>query len=441
MTKDSFQNNIHSDATIGDSMYSFIEKMFPICRSITGDGVRQSLEIINHLIPIEVHEIPSGLKVFDWEVPNEWNIRDAFIKNSRGEKIVDFKNCNLHVLNYSIPVRKTLSLAELKDHLFYLPQYPDRIPYRTSYYKEDWGFCISYNQFQALRDETYEVCIDASLEPGNLTYGELFIPGVTDEEILISTHICHPSLANDNLSGNSVAVFLAKHLRQVQSRYSYRFLFIPGTIGAITWLAINENNIHKIKHGLVLSLLGDAGAFTYKKSRKDTAEIDQIVEYLLKAKNSLNKVIDFMPYGYDERQYCSPGINLSVGCLSRTPYGQYNEYHTSADDLSFIKASSLEEAFVTVREILEALEANKKYLNLNPKCEPQLGKRGLYSLKGGNNDGKEFQMALLWTLNLSDGKHTIFDISKRSAIHFSIIKEAADRLVECYLLEEAISKQ
>jgi aminopeptidase-like protein len=441
MTKDSSHNKLHSGVTIGDHMYSLIEKMFPICRSITGAGVRQSLEIISGIIPIEVHEIPSGKKVFDWEVPNEWNVRDAFIKNSRGEKIVDFKNCNLHVLNYSIPVRKTLSLAELKNHLFYLPQYPDRIPYRTSYYKEDWGFCISYNQFQALQEETYDVCIDSSLEPGHLTYGEFFIPGQTDEEILISTHICHPSLANDNLSGNSVAVFLAEHLRQVQSRYSYRFLFIPGTIGAITWLAINENNIDKIKHGLVLSLLGDTGAFTYKKSRRDTAEIDQIVEYLLKAKNSSNKVIDFIPYGYDERQYCSPGINLSVGCLSRTPYGQYNEYHTSADDLSFIKASSLEEAFVMVREILQALEANKKYLNLNPKCEPQLGKRGLYSLKGGNNDGKEFQMALLWTLNLSDGKHTILDISKRSAIHFSIIKEAVDRLVECQLLEEAISKQ
>jgi aminopeptidase-like protein len=436
MVKDSSHNKLQRLA-IGDGMYTFIEKMFPICRSITGNGVRQSLEIIREMVPIKIHEVPSGLKVFDWEVPKEWNIRDAYIKNSKGEKIVDFKHSNLHVLNYSIPVRKTLTLAELKEHLFYLREYPDWIPYRTSYYKEDWGFCITYNQFNSLSEDTYEVCIDSTLEPGHLTYGELLIPGATDEEILISSHICHPSLANDNLSGLSVAVFLAQHLSKIQSRYSYRFLFIPGTIGAITWLATNEEKINKIKHGLVLSLLGDAGHFTYKKSRRHTAEIDLVAEYILKSKNSGNNVIDFIPYGYDERQYCSPGINLSVGCLSRTPYGQYAQYHTSADNLDFIKASSLEESFNTVKEIFEALEGNKTYINLNPKCEPQLGKRGLYSLKGGNNDAKEFQMALLWTLNLSDGEHTILDISKRSAIDFAIIKEAADRLVECQLLKEA----
>lgn len=436
MTINSSKNVLDHDVSNGERMYSLITEMFPICRSITGNGVRQSLEIIKKIIPIQTHEIPSGQKVFDWEVPKEWNIRDAFIKNSNGDKIVDFKKCNLHVLNYSVPVNKTLSLQELKEHLFYVPQHPDWIPYRTSYYKEDWGFCISYNQFQKLNDEKYEVHIDSTLETGHLTYGELYIPGETEEEILISTHICHPSLANDNLSGISVAVFLAAHLRQIKSRYAYRFLFVPGTIGAITWLATNEQAIGKIKHGLVLSLLGDTGPFTYKKSRQDTAEIDQLIEYLLKCERGDNKVIEFIPYGYDERQYCSPGINLAVGCLSRTPYGQYNEYHTSADNLDFIKVSSLEASLQLVKEVFHGLEVNKKYLNLNPKCEPQLGRRGLYNLTGGNSDTKEFQMALLWTLNLSDGKNSILDIAKRSSINFSVIKEAVDRLLEFQLLEE-----
>ena len=428
-------NPMDSNDSIGEKMYAFITELFPICRSITGNGVRVSLEMIKKKIPIDVHEIPSGTKVFDWDVPKEWNIKDAYIKNSRGEKILDFANSNLHVLNYSTPIHKKISLEELKPHLHYLAEYPDWIPYRTSYYKEDWGFCMSYNQFKNLKEDTYEVYIDSSLEPGHLTYGEYFIKGQTDEEVLISAHVCHPSLANDNLSGISVATFLADRLRDSNPRYTYRFLFIPGTIGAITWLAGNESKLSNIKQGLVLSLLGDAGSFTYKKSRRDTAEIDQMVEYVLKTKNRDNKVIDFIPYGYDERQYCSPGFNLPVGCLSRTTYGQYVQYHTSADNLDFINAKYLGESLQLTWEIIQCLEANKKFVNLNPKCEPQLGKRGLYNLKGGNNDAKEFQMALLWTLNLSDGEHSVLDISRRSGINFLTIKEAADRLLECKLLK------
>jgi len=427
---------VNAGESAGDQMYSFISEMFPICRSITGNGVRNTLEIIRKQIPIEVHEIPSGTTVFDWEVPKEWNIRDAYIKNSKGEKIVDFANSNLHVLNYSIPVHAKLSLGDLKSHLFYLPDHPDWIPYRTSYYKEDWGFCISYNQLLTLHDDEYEVFIDSTLSSGHLTYGEYFIPGESSEEVLISAHVCHPSLANDNLSGISVSTFLAKYLQQKKSRYSYRFLYIPGTIGAIAWLAMNEAKVGKIKHGLVLSLLGDAGNFTYKKSRQDTAEIDRIVEYVLKSRSAANRVIDFIPYGYDERQFCSPGFNLAVGCLSRTTYGQYPQYHTSADNLSFIKPEYLDESLAIALEIIGVLEANQKFINLNPKCEPQLGKRGLYNLKGGENDSKEFQLALLWTLNLSDGKHSVFDIARRSNIHLKHIKEAADRLLDCKLLEE-----
>jgi aminopeptidase-like protein len=369
-------------------------------------------------------------------VPREWNIKDAYIKNSRGEKIVDFASSNLHVLNYSTPIHARLSLKDLKPHLFYLQDHPDWIPYRTSYYKEDWGFCISYNQFASLQEDEYEVFIDSSLTPGHLTYGEYYIPGESSEEVLISAHVCHPSLANDNLSGISVSAFLARYLRQKKSRYSYRFLYIPGTIGAIAWLAMNESKVKNIRHGLVLSLLGDSGNFTYKKSRQDTADVDKIVEYVLKTKNTLNKVIDFVPYGYDERQFCSPGSDLAVGCLSRTTYGQYPEYHTSADNLNFIQPKYLEESLGITLEIVDALEANRKFISLSPKCEPQLGKRGLYNLKGGNNDSKEFQLALLWTLNLSDGKHSLLDITKRSKMNLKHIREAADRLWECGLLEE-----
>jgi aminopeptidase-like protein len=427
---------VDTAGSVGEQMYSYASEMFPICRSITGNGVRETLKIIQTLLPLDVHEVPSGTKVFDWEVPKEWNIRSAYIKNSKGEKVLDFANCNLHVLNYSVPIHARFSLQDLKSHLYYLQGQPDWIPYRTSYYKEDWGFCISYNQFLTLQDDTYEVFIDSTLSPGHLTYGEYYIPGETSEEVLISAHVCHPSLANDNLSGISVSTFLARYLQQKKPRYSYRFLFIPGTIGAITWLALNEARVDKIKHGLVLSLLGDPGDFTYKKSRQDTAEIDRVVAYVLKSRNSANKIIDFIPYGYDERQFCSPGFDLAVGCLSRTTYGQYIQYHTSADNLSYIEPKYLAESLQVSIEIVQTLEANKKFVNLNPKCEPQLGKRGLYNLKGGENNSKEFQMALLWALNLSDGKNSILDIAKRSNIHFKYINEAVNRLLDCKLLEE-----
>jgi aminopeptidase-like protein len=420
----------------GEKMYALAAEMFPICRSITGNGVRQSLDIIKKYIPIDINEVPTGRKVFDWEVPKEWNIKNAYIKNSQGEEVISFKNSNLHVLNYSVPIHKHIALDELRPHLFFLQDQPDWIPYRTSYYKEDWGFCISYNQFKTLAEDVYEVFIDSTLEPGHLTYGEYYLPGAVEDEVLISAHICHPSLANDNLSGISVSVFLAKELQKMPRRYSYRFLFIPGTIGAITWLAVNEKNAAKIKHGLVLSLLGDAGNFTYKKSRRDTAEIDQVVSAVLTAADPKNRIIDFIPYGYDERQYCSPGFNLAVGCLSRSTYGQYIQYHTSADNLDFIRPEFLEGSLNMTVKIIEMLEANQKFLNLNPMCEPQLGKRGLYNLRGGNNDSKEFQMAMLWVLNLSDGAHSLLDIHVRSKMNFDIIKEAANSLLEVKLIRE-----
>ena len=425
-----------STDTLGEQMHDLIKVLYPICRSITGSGVCQTLNIIKKHIPLVIHKIPSGIKAFDWEVPKEWNITDAYIKNSKGDKIVDFRNSNLHVLNYSSPVQKQVTLQELKKHLYTLPEHPDWIPYRTSYYKEDWGFCISYNQYVSLTDDIYEVCIDSSLKAGHLTYAEYYIKGETANEVLISTHICHPSLCNDNLSGISVVTFLAKELTKRKLRYSYRFLFIPGTIGAITWLSINELMTKKIKHGLVAVLLGDEGNFTYKKSRQGIAEIDVVVEEVLKNKGDKFKVIEYSPYGYDERQFCSPGFNLPVGCLSRTPHNQYPEYHTSADNLEFVKAESLEASVHLYLDVVTKLEVNRKYMNVNPKCEPNLGKRGLYSLVGNDTDNKDFQLAVLWTLNLSDGSHTLLDISKRSEIQFETIRAAADKLVKCRLLIE-----
>ena len=420
----------------GSEMYQFVSDGYPICRSITGEGVRETLRLIGNRIPLDIHEIPSGTSVFDWVVPNEWNIKDAYIKNCKGEKVVDFQKSNLHVVSYSTPVHRRISLAELKDHLFALPEHPDWIPYRTSYYKEDWGFCVSHNQLLAMKDDEYEVCIDATLEQGSLSYAEYYLRGETADEVLVTTHICHPSLCNDNLSGIAVTTFLAKLLSGFQLRYSYRFLFIPATIGSITWLCQNESKLPNIKHGLVLALLGDPGRSTYKKSRSGDAAIDRAAAHVLKHSGADYSIAEFHPYGYDERQFCSPGFNLPIGCLMRSPNGQFPEYHTSADNLQFVKPEYLADSFSKCLSILNILENNKKYLNQNPKCEPQLGKRGLYRAIGGQQDGKLRELAILWVLNLSDGNSSLLDIAERSEIPFDIINGAADALLEHDLLKE-----
>ena len=281
-------------ADVGAAMHAMIAELHPICRSITGDGVRQTLALINRRIPIETFEVPTGTAVFDWTIPREWNIRNAWIKNSRGDRIVDFQRCNLHVLNYSTPIRATLRLSELKPHLYSIPEHETWIPYRTSYYKEAWGFCMSHEQLQGLQDDQYEVCIDSSLTDGHLTYGECYLPGSTTDEILISCHVCHPSLCNDNLSGIAVATFLANALLQRRRRYSYRFLFIPGTIGAITWLARNRDETARIKHGLVLTCVGDSGGFHYKKSRRGDAEIDRVMAHVLRHHGTPHEILDIL---------------------------------------------------------------------------------------------------------------------------------------------------
>jgi aminopeptidase-like protein len=422
---------------VGENMYQIIKDLYPICRSITGNGVRATLKRIAQQIPITVHEVPSGTQVFDWVVPSEWNIDDAYVITPTGEKIAEFKKHNLHVLNYSIPVHKKVPLTELKQHIYTLPEHPDWIPYRTSYYKENWGFCISETQLQSLPDGEYEVFIDSRLEPGHLSYGELFIPGESETEVLFSCHICHPSLCNDNLSGIALTTHLANYLAKQQLRYSYRFLFIPGTIGSITWLALNEERAKMIGHGLVVTCVGDGGPFSYKKSRRGSAEIDRAVLHVLRHTREGFCEIDFYPYGYDERQYCSPGFNLAVGSLSRSSHGQFPEYHTSADNLDLVQPQYLKESFQTYVDVIDVLENNRTYINQNPKCEPQLGKRGLYSSIGAPAGSGVREMALLWVLNLSDGEHDLLSIAERSGEPFHEIFKAAEALQQSKLLEEA----
>ncbi|MEW6298838.1 MAG: DUF4910 domain-containing protein [Thermodesulfobacteriota bacterium] len=422
-------------------MMRLIEELYPICRSITGHGVRQTLRILRRHVPLEIREVPSGTRVFDWTVPKEWNIREAFIKNPRGEKVVTFAECNLHVVNYSVPFKGKLTLDRLKSHLFTLPDRPRWIPYRTSYYQETWGFCLSHEQLLQMEDGEYEVLIDASLEDGHLTYGEYYLPGQTPDEVLLSCHICHPSLCNDNLSGIALLVALAAHLRSSPRRYSYRFLFIPGTIGSISWLALNESRVPLVKHGFVIAGVGDRGNFTYKKSRRAQAEIDKVFSYVVGRSGDGSRTIDFSPYGYDERQFCSPGFNLPVGCVMRTPFGQYPEYHTSADNLEFISREALLDSFDKCVSALHLLEHNRVYVNQNPKCEPQLGKRGLYSQIGGQKDGKLHELAMLWILNLSDGKHSLLDIAERSGLDFEVVKGAAQALFQHRLLAETTKEE
>jgi aminopeptidase-like protein len=421
--------------TGGEELYKLVAELYPICRSITGDGVRRTLEIVDREVGgLEVSEVPTGTRVLDWTVPREWNVRDAWVADAAGRRVVDFQASNLHLLGYSVPVRATMPLAELRQHLFTLPDHPDWVPWRTSYYAERWGFCASQRLVDSLPDGDYEVCVDTTLADGHLTYGEHLVEGRTDEEVLVSCHVCHPSLANDNLSGIAVATGLARRLAGSRPRYSYRFLFAPGTIGSITWLARNEDRVGRIRHGLVLACVGDPGGFTYKRSRRGDADIDRAVAHVLGRSGRPHRVVDFTPYGYDERQYCSPGFDLPVGCLSRTPYAAYPEYHTSADDLDLVGPAQLQESLEVCREVVQVLEANRRYVNLSPKGEPQLGRRGLYGQIGGRSDAEERQMAMLWVLNLSDGDHSLLDVAERSGLPFALVADVAGPLEEAGLL-------
>ena len=422
----------------GRRMHELIAELYPIHRSIAGPGVRKTLEKIKTQVPIQIFEVPTGTRVFDWTVPQEWNCRDAYIKDDTGTRIVDIHNSNLHVVNFSIPFHAKMFWQELKSHLHFLEEHPDWIPYRTSYFERNWGFCLSLRQFLELEtrgNREYEVCIDAEIKNGSLSYGELFLPGKIDEEVLISCHICHPSLANDNLSGIAVATYLADILSGVDRYLSYRFIFIPATIGAVTWICRNESHMTFIKHGLVLAGLGDAGRITYKKSRSG-ADIDRAVAHVLHHSGEDHEIVEFSPSGYDERQFCSPGFNLPVGCLMRTPTASYTQYHTSADDLNFVQPRYLADSLAKTMAVMKVLDQNRVYRNLQPKCEPQLGKHGLYQSYGKKATGFN-QLAVQWVLNFSDGQHSLLDIAERSGLLFETIKTAADRLHQTKLLKES----
>ena len=447
----------------GNHMYGIIKKLFPICRSITGNGTRQSLEIISKEFPIETYEVPTGTQVFDWTIPKEWNILDAYVIDPTRRKIIDFKKSNLHILNYSIPVKKKINLSELKDHIFTDPKHADDIPYRTSYYSENWGFCMPHNEFLKLKDGIYEVFIDSTLKNGSLSYGEYFHKGKNDDEILFSCYICHPSMCNDSLSGVAMTLELAKYIKNLKSEtnYSYRFLFIPETIGSITWLSKNQEKIKNIKHGLVVTCVGDSGCMTYKKTRQNNSEIDRTVIDVLKNSKQNFKLFDFFPSGSDERQYCSPGINLNIGCLTRSMFTQFPEYHTSSDNLDFINAESLHNTFKIYLSIISKLEENfgkfpsknimrenkihsdndPVYVNLLPKCEPHLGKRGIYHLVGGKNPIYDIikEKAIMWVLAYSDGTYSLNDISERSKIDLDILKEVGNLLIEKELIKIKLS--
>jgi len=423
--------------TVGEAMHRLARELYPLRRSLTGDGVRETLGRVGQLIPLTVTETRTGTQVFDWTVPQEWNIREAWVANAQGKRVIDLEDSTLHVVQYSVPVRQRMSLAALRPHLHTLPDHPDWVPYRTSYYHETWGFCLSQRTLDALPDGEYDVCIDSTLAPGNLTYAECELPGDDPQEVLLSCHSCHPALANDNLSGIALAVAVTRALMQrTRRRWTYRVLFIPGTIGSITWLARNTAAARRVQHGLVLACAGDRGKLTYKRSRRGNATIDRAVEQVFRHAGAPYEILDFSPYGYDERQYCSPGFDMPVGCFMRTPNGRYPEYHTSADNLEFITPAHLGDSFARLMDVVQVLEGDRMYASNNPYCEPQLGTRGLYRTTGGTHV-PGYEMAMLWVLNQSDGSRSLLDIAERAALPFALIRRAADDLLAAGLIREA----
>jgi aminopeptidase-like protein len=419
------------DADVAQEMIALMRELFPVPRSLTGGGVRETLTILGREIDLETIETPSGTKVFDWSVPREWTIRGGWIDGPDGVRVVDFADSPLHVLGYSVPVDTTVSLDELRRHVFTHREDPDLVPYRTSYWQEQWGFCMSARTLESLPPGDYRVVIDSTLADGSLTSGELRIPGSSEKEFLLSTHICHPALANDNLSGVVLLWALAKTLARQELRYTYRLLWSPGTLGPLCWLARNLATLDRVEHGLSISCVGDQGPLRYKRSRRGNAPIDRAAS-LVVGKTSRGIVGDWEPLGGDERQFCSPGFDLPVGALSRTPHGHFPEYHSSGDNVEFVSAASLAGSYREALAIIDLLERNAVYANRSPYGEPQLGKRGLYQ---GVPDGTFPESALLWVLSLSDGSTDLLTITERSGLPFEAVRAAAATLEEHELLE------
>lgn len=433
--------NDHGARDTASFCFELMQSMYPICRSITGDGVRRTLDLVEEIVPLQRTEVPTGTQVFDWEIPREWNIRDAYIADASGRRVVDFRQHNLHVVSYSIPVRQSMTLDQLGPHLYSLPDFPERIPYRTSYYREHWGFCLRHSDRERLDSGPFEVVIDSDLTAGSLTYAECCVQGKESGEAIVYTHTCHPSLANDNLTGIAVAAALARELRTQSPRLTWRFIFGPGTIGSLAWLSRNEDRLRELRGGLVIGLLGDKGDLTYKRSRRGGTTTDRAAEYALNSVGHSARIIDFEPYGYDERQFCSPGFDLPVGRLTRSPNGAYPEYHTSADDLALVQIDKLSESISAVARAVAIIDSNRRVFSLSSKGEPRLGRRGLYGNVGGTAPS-EFEHALLWVLSLADGEHDLLAMSKRSTLSFELLDRAASALAQAGLvrtLEEPVS--
>ena len=439
MPRPSLLDGLPDPAALGRELHALCARLYPIPRSITGDGVRQTLGMLGKILPLGIHELPSGTPVLDWTVPKEWNVREAYIADRSGRRIVDMRNSSLHVVGYSTPVRQRLSLAALRPHLHTLPGKPDLIPYRTAYYQPTWGFCLPHRVLEAMPDDDYEVVIDARLEDGAMTWGEAVLPGETADEVLLSAHVCHPALANDNCSGLAALALLGRHLHRLPRRYTYRLLFAPGTIGAIAWLALNRDSAaRRIRHGLVVSNVGDGGGPTYKRSRRGNADIDRAAALVLAGSGMATaRLLDFAPYGYDERQYCSPGFDLAVGSFQRSAWGTFPEYHTSADNLAFIRPEHLAASLRLIARILDCLERDGRWVNLAPHGEPQLGRRGLYDGADGRPLPEAHRMALLWVLNQSDGSRSLIDIAERSGLAFDAVAAAAQALYSAGLIARA----
>jgi len=411
--------------------------LFPITRSITGDGNRETLRLLQEIIPLNIKEYPTGTKVYDWIIPEEWSIKDAWIKNSKGRKIVDFQESNIHVLNYSIPINKKLKFNELKEHLHYIEELPDAIPYRTSYYKKNWGFCLSYNDYMKYFDENeeYEVFVDSEFKEGSLTIGELLIEGTSKKEYLISTYICHPSLANDNLSGVVLTTFLAKELLKKKHNYSYRIIFVPETIGAITYCAYHEEIMKDVDSGFVITTVGGPGKFGYKQSIDKGHFINNVIEEVFNDHN-----IDFTTYpfhvlGSDERQYSSIEFRINVATICKDKYYEYDCYHTSHDNLDFVKPEYINESLNLYLQTIEKIDKRIVYKNLFPYCEVMLSKHDLYPVTSGAGRGIDESDVLCQLLLYCDSKNDLFEISRILEMPIEVLRSLTNRLEKKGIIE------
>ena len=414
----------------------FVADAYPLHRSITGDGVRRTLELVGASLALDVVEVPTGTEVLDWTVPQEWRCREAYVVDPDGRRRFDVADHNLHLVGYSAPFRGVVDREELRSHLHTLPDRPELIPHRTSYFTPTWGFCTTQREADALVPGDYEVVVDTELFDGSLTYAEAVFPGEEDQEVLLVTHTCHPSLANDNLSGIAALIEVGRVLAQRRSRFTHRLLFVPATIGSIAWLARNQPVVDRVHCGLVITGFGDRGGFTYKRSRRGDTVVDRAAEVVVGRRDGA-RLLDWYPFGYDERQFCSPGYDLAVGRLTRSLHGTFPEYHTSGDDPSFVDPAQVIAGAEVVLDLLAAIEANGSHRNLAPYGEPRLGPRGLFGATGGGLDRAAHEQAVMWVLSLSDGDHDLVSIAAASGLDVAVVADAASQLTAAGLLGPA----